>query len=53
MRQKRTYRRSWAKQAAKRYMPALVTDSDCVTLFLAVNTLEYLKDNGGLESEDR
>ena len=34
-------------------MPALVTDSDCVTLFLAVNTLEYLKDNGGLESEDR
>jgi len=37
----------------KIYAAALVTDSDCVTLFLAVNTLEYLKDNGGLESEDR
>ena len=37
----------------KIYVAALVTDSDCVTLFLAVNTLEYLKDNGGLESEDR
>lgn len=37
----------------KIYAAALVTDSDCVTLFLAVNTLEYLKDHGGLESEDR
>ena len=37
----------------KIYAAALVTDSDCVTLFLAVNTLEYLKDNGGFESEDR
>lgn len=37
----------------KIYAAALVTDSDCITLFLAVNTLEYLEENGGLESEDR
>lgn len=37
----------------KIYAVALVTDSDCVTLFLAVNTLEYLRENGGLESEGR
>ncbi len=35
------------------YTAALVTDSDCVTLFLAVNTLEFLEENGGPESENR
>lgn len=35
------------------YTAALVTDSDCVTLFLAVNTLEFLEENGGLDSENR
>lgn len=35
------------------YAAALVTDSDCITLFLAVNTLEYLEENSGLESEDK
>ena len=35
------------------YTAALVTDSDCITLFLAVNTLEYLETNSGLESEDK
>lgn len=37
----------------KIYVTALVTDSDCITLFLAVNTYEYLNENGGLESEEK
>lgn len=35
------------------YTAALVTDSDCVTLFLAVNTLEFLEENGGPAEENR
>ena len=35
------------------YAAALVTDSDCITLFLAVNTLEYLEENGDPEGEEK
>lgn len=33
------------------YAAALVTDSNCVTLFMAVNTTEYLEENDGADSD--
>lgn len=35
------------------YTVAMVTDSDCVSLFMAVNTIEYLDKNGGPDSENK
>ncbi len=35
------------------YTAALVTDSDCLTLFLAINTTEYLQENGGPDSQSK
>ena len=35
------------------YTAALVSDRDCVTLFLAVNTVEYLNENDGPDSESK